>query len=100
MGLAGIAIYIEDFLNGNDEVTYVLKQNTKETLMDMLEGLTDEQEIDWDDATAFLIPIPQMTSSEAYDLMVSFAKKQDVGVGRTICLNGSESELTLMKVFS
>ena len=83
---------IESFLNGNDEVTYILDQKTNEILMDIPEELTGEPEIDWDDndITEFLVPIPQMTSPEAYDLMVSFAKKQDAEISRQLVdvLNG------------
>lgn len=73
---------IEALLNGNDEITYVFNQQTKEVLIDMPEGITGESGIDWDDdeTTEFLVRIPQMTSSEAYDLMVSFAKRQNVEV--------------------
>ncbi|MBE1555649.1 UPF0158 family protein [Sporosarcina limicola] len=60
--------------------------------MDAPEELTGEPEIDWDDeeATAFLVAIPQITSAEAFDVMVSFAKKQDdtIVVQLVTLLNG------------
>ncbi len=47
--------------------------------MDAPESITGEPEIDWDDedATENLLPVPQITSSEAYDSMVRFAEKQE-----------------------
>lgn len=73
---------IEAFLNGNDEITYVFDKKTKEILIDIREELTGEPGIDWDndDEVAFLVTIPQMTSPEAYDLMVSFAQEQNTEI--------------------
>ncbi|KOP78123.1 hypothetical protein AMS59_13545 [Lysinibacillus sp. FJAT-14745] len=69
----------EVFLNGNDdEMSYVLNSRTGEILLDAPEALTGEPEIDWDDeeVTADLVMIPNVSSSEMYDVMASFAKKQ------------------------
>lgn len=83
---------VEAFLNGNDETSYVLNQQTKEVILDMPELLTGEPEIDWDDedATEFLVSIPQMTGPEAYDLMSRFAEKQDAQIADQLVevLNG------------
>lgn len=70
----------EVFLDGlNDEMSYVLNRRTGEVLLDAPEDLTGEPEIDWDDeeeVAADLVMIPTVSSSEMYDAMVSFAKKQ------------------------
>ena len=73
---------VEAYLNGNDEISYVFNQQTKEVMLDVSEFLTDEPGIDWDDddATEFLVMIPQMTGPEAYDLMSRFAEKQDAEI--------------------
>lgn len=72
---------VEAYLNGNDEITYMFNQQTKEIILDMPELLTGESESDWDDdALEFLVIIPQMTGPEAYDLMSRFAKKQDAEI--------------------
>lgn len=79
---------IEAFLNGNDEIKYMFNQKTKEIL------ISEESEIgrDDNDTGEFLVPIPQMTSSEAYDLMVDFAKKQEPEVTQRLidALNGKK----------
>ncbi len=69
----------EVFLDGlNDEMSYVLNRRTGEVLLDAPEHLTGEPEIDWDDeeVAADLVMIPTVSSSEMYDVMMSFAKKQ------------------------
>ncbi|MGE7948139.1 UPF0158 family protein [Lysinibacillus sp. NPDC093688] len=69
----------EAFLDGlNDEMSYVLNRRTGEVLLDAPEDITGEPEIDWDDeeVTADLVMIPTVSSSEMYDVMVNFAKKQ------------------------
>ena len=86
---------IEAYLNGNDETSYVFNRQTKEILLDTPEPLTSEPGIDWDDddATQFLVMIPQMTAPEAYDLMVSFATKQDAEIAGQLVdvLNGRKA---------
>lgn len=83
---------VEAYLNGNDETSYVFNRQTKEILLDFPESLTGERGIDWDDAdeTEFLVMIPQMATPEAYDLMVSFAEKQDAEIADQLVdvLNG------------
>ncbi|WP_223556558.1 UPF0158 family protein [Lysinibacillus sphaericus] len=67
------------FLNGNDEeMSYVLNRRTGEVLLDAPEALTGEPAIDWDDeeVAADFVMIPSVSSSEMYDVMISFAKKQ------------------------
>jgi len=83
---------IEAFLQGSDELSYVFNVKTKEILLDAPESLTGEREVDWDDSEAakFLLRIPQITSPEAYNLMVKFTEKQDSGIGVELldALNG------------
>lgn len=83
---------VEAYLNGNDETSYIFNRETKEILLDMPESLSGEREIERDDndATQFLMRIPQMTTPEAYDLMVSFATKQDAEIAEQLVdvLNG------------
>ncbi|MFJ6210189.1 UPF0158 family protein [Lysinibacillus sp. NPDC092081] len=70
---------VDIFLSGNDnEMSYVLNRRTGEVLLDAPEVITDEPEIDWDDeeVAADLVMIPNVSSSEMYNVMVSFAKKQ------------------------
>jgi len=69
----------EVFLDGlNDEMSYVLNRRTGEVFLDAPEDLTGEPKIDWDDeeVATDLVIIPTVSSSEMYDAMVSFAKKQ------------------------
>lgn len=69
----------EVFLDGlNDQMSYVLNRRTGEVLLDAPVDLTGEPEIDWEDeeVTTDLVMIPTVSSSEMYDAMVSFAKKQ------------------------
>lgn len=76
---------VEAFLNGNDEFPYFLNIETKEVLIDFPDAGFDEAEIDWDEEDSdTLVRIPQMTSPEAYDLMMEFAKKQEVEVSRQL----------------
>ena len=78
---------VDSFLNGsNDELTYVMHRQTGEIFLDAPAFLTGEPEIDWDDeeVDADLVMIPSITSSEMYDIMVSFAKKQPDPI--SICL--------------
>ncbi|KOS63831.1 UPF0158 family protein [Lysinibacillus sp. FJAT-14222] len=85
----------EAFLDGfNDEMSYVLNRRTGEVLLDAPEALTGEPEIDWDDeeVAADLVMIPTVSSSEMYDVMVSFAKKQpdSITIHLTNVLNGNK----------
>ena len=85
----------EAFLDGlNDEMSYVLNRRTGEVLLDAPEALTGEPEIDWDDeeVAADLVMIPTVSSSEMYDVMVSFAKKQldSIKVHLINVLNGNK----------
>lgn len=70
---------IDAYLHNDIEIKYALDTNNGQVLMDAPESLTGEPEIDWDDedATDSLVPIPQITSNEAYDSMVRFAEKQE-----------------------
>lgn len=83
---------VEAYLNGNDEASYIFNRQTREILVDTPGSLTGESEIDLDDdaATQFLVKVPQMTTPEAYDLMVSFAEKQDAEIAGQLVdvLNG------------
>lgn len=78
---------VEAFLNGNEDFPYYLNVKTKEVMI----GFSDA-DIDWDnDGVAdSLVEIPQITSSEAYDLMVAFAGKQALEVSEQLidALNG------------
>ena len=61
---------VEAFLNGNEEISYVFNQKTKEVISDIPELSTGERQIGNEDNVAeFLVEIPQMTTPEAYDLM-------------------------------
>lgn len=70
---------IDAYLHGDNEFTFVLNSQTGEILMDADESLTGEPGIDWDDeeATEHLIHIPPISSTEAYQVMDDFAKKQN-----------------------
>jgi len=83
------------FLDGNtDEMSYVLNRRTREVILDAPEALTGEPEIDWDDeeVAADLVMIPSVSSSEMYDVMVSFAKKQpdSIAIHLINVLNGNK----------
>jgi len=84
------------FLYGNDEeMSYVLNRRTGEVLLDAPEALTGEPEIDWDDeeVAADLVMIPSVSSSEMYDVMISFAKKQpdSITIHLMNVLNGNKA---------
>lgn len=83
---------VEAFLNGNEDFPYFLNIKTKEILIDFSDVDTDGAEIDWenDEVADFLVAIPQMKSPEAYDLMLEFAKQQEVKVSQQLIetLNG------------
>lgn len=86
---------VDAFLYGNDnEMSYVLNRRTGEVLLDAPEALTGEPEIDWDDeeVTADLVMIPSVSSSEMYDVMVSFVKKQpdSISIHLINVLNGNK----------
>ena len=67
------------FLESDYELSYALNTKTKEILVDTSESQTGGPEIDWEDdeAVQFFVRIPQIITSEAYDLMVKFAEMQD-----------------------
>lgn len=77
---------IDAFLFRSEEMSSVLNVKTGEILIDAPDHLTGEPGIDWDDeeATEDLVIIPQITTSEAYDLMFMFAKEQDPNVARKL----------------
>ncbi|PAV28071.1 hypothetical protein CIL05_18355 [Virgibacillus profundi] len=65
------------YLDNFDEMSYVLNKETGEVILDAPESLTGEPEVDWNDEEAeSLLSIPQITSSEAYDVMLKFCDKQ------------------------
>lgn len=65
------------FLERGDEVQCVVNRITGEVLYDADESLTGEPGIDWDDETSEnLLPVPQISSPEAFELRLLFAKKQ------------------------
>ncbi len=70
------------FLESDYELSYVLDTKTKEIRLDAPESQTGMPEIDWDDdeAVQYLVRIPQITTDEAYDLMVKFAEMQDSSI--------------------
>lgn len=69
---------IEAFLSQDDELGHALHRLTGEIFLDAPESITGEPEIDWDDEETIenLIPIPQISSQEAFGVMVNFAKEQ------------------------
>ena len=84
---------VEAFLNGNDEMTYVFNPQTKEVISNIPELSTGVEQIRKEDNVAeLLVVIPQMTSPEAYDLMSSFAEKQDAEIANQLVevLNGKK----------
>lgn len=68
---------VEAYLNGNEETLYVYNRLTKEIIMEST-ATPSESELDT------LIVIPQMTSSEAHDLMVLFADKQETTISQQL----------------
>lgn len=70
------------FLFNSMETRNVLNIKTGEILLDAPEALTGEPEIDWesDEAENFII-IPEITSSEAYDIRVLFSEEQNAKSG-------------------
>ncbi|MGE7696679.1 UPF0158 family protein [Lysinibacillus sp. NPDC094177] len=86
---------VDAFLYGNDnEMSYVLNRRTGKILLDASEALTGEPEIDWADeeVAADLAMIPSVSSSEMYDVMVSFSKKQpdSISIHLINVLNGNK----------
>ena len=83
---------IDVFLYGNDEISYAFNRHTKEIISDMPESLTGEPQIDLDDddVVEVLIQIPQISSTECYDLMVTFSKGLDDDIAALLVevLNG------------
>lgn len=72
---------IEAYLNGSDEFPHVYDQMKNEVLIVMEGDLDDDS-----------IPIPYMTSTEAYRLMAEFAEKQEAKVSNELIevLNGKK----------
>ena len=70
------------FLESDYELSYVLDTKNKEILLDAPDSKNGMPEIDWDENEAVknLVRIPQITKSEAYDLMVKFAEMQDSNI--------------------
>ena len=70
---------IDAFLFQDYEFSFVLHRVTGEILLDAAESMTGEPEIDWDDEEMDenLIVIPQISSPEAFEIMVSFTKEQE-----------------------
>lgn len=70
---------IDAFLFQDDEISYVLHRVTGEILLDAPESMTGEPGIDWDDEEMDenLIVILQISSSEAFEIMVSFTNEQE-----------------------
>ena len=67
----------DEFLFNSMEMNAVLNLETGEFLLDAQESLTGKPEIDWESAAAAnLVMIPQITSSEAYEIRVEFAQAQ------------------------
>lgn len=65
------------FLERGDEVQCMVNRITGEVLYDADESLTGEPGIDWDDETSEnLLPVPQISSPEAFELRLLFAKTQ------------------------
>lgn len=70
------------FLFNSMETRNVLNIETGEILLDAPEALTGEPEIDWEsDEAENLIIIPQIMSSEAYDIRVLFSEEQNAELG-------------------
>jgi hypothetical protein len=69
---------IDAFLSQDDELSYAFHRVTGEIFLDAPESLTGEPEIDWDDEETAenLISIPQISSPEAFEVMVMFTKEQ------------------------
>ena len=69
---------INTFLYGNDELSYAFNRQTKEIISDV------------DDVTGDLVKIPQISSTECYDLMVTFSKGLDDDIAALLVevLNG------------
>ena len=70
---------IDVFLMQADEMRYALHRHTGEIVLDAPESMTGEPEIDWDDEETEenLILIPQISSTEAFEIMVKFAEEQE-----------------------
>ena len=70
---------IDAFLMHDDKFSNVLNRVTDEIILDASEFMTGEPEIDWDDEDIDenLIVIPQISSSEAFEIMLSFTTEQE-----------------------
>jgi hypothetical protein len=69
---------IDAYLFNSYELRSVLNSETAQITLDGDEGITGEPEIDWDDEveTEHLLIIPQITSDEAFRVMVDFTYEQ------------------------
>ena len=70
---------VDAYLYGNDEISYVFNRDTKEIISDIPESLTGD-----------LVKVPQISSTECYDLMVSFSEGLDADIEELLVevLNG------------
>jgi len=66
------------FLESDYKVTYKLNMTTKKILVDTSKPLTEDLGSNGEDDET--VRIPQITKSEAYDLMVKFAEIQDSSI--------------------
>lgn len=73
---------IDAFLFQGEGFSYVLNRVTGEILLDASEFMTGEPGIDWEDEEMDenLIVIPQISSSEAFEIMLSFTTEQETVV--------------------
>ncbi|MGB5945623.1 UPF0158 family protein [Paenisporosarcina sp.] len=74
---------IDAFLMNDDKFSFVLNRVTGEIHLEASEFMSDESESDWNDEEMDaerdenLIVIPQISSPEAFEIMVSFTKVQE-----------------------
>ncbi len=74
---------IDAFLINDDQFSSVLNRVTGEIVLEASESMLDESESDWDDEEIDeemdenLIVIPQISSPEAFEIMVSFTTHQE-----------------------
>lgn len=70
---------IDAFLMNDDQFSSVLNRETGEIVLEASESMLDESESDWDDEEIEenLIIIPQISSPEAFEIMVSFTTHQE-----------------------
>lgn len=76
-----------EFIFQTRGMSSVLNRETGEILLDAPESITGEPELDWDDdSSGELLPLPQITSKEAFELRKMFANGQE-GVSKKLLLN-------------